>query len=128
MEPAKRQRVNAPGAVAPSAQANDDEQRKHNGPCCGGIKLAGTGGGYKLVEPVHIGIAKRTKACWVSSDKKLVATKCGKCKKIIVPNAEQLDRMKRFNLKSVQEEAQLREIERLTGFSAAELAVPCEKD
>ena len=81
-----------------------------------------------LLKVVSCGIAKRTKACWVSSDKKLVATKCGKCKKIIVPNAEQLDRMKRFNLKSVQEEAQLREIERLTGFSAAELAVPCEKD
>lgn len=57
----------------------------------------------------------------------MVATKCGKCKKIIVPTAEQLDRMARFKLISVYDEVQLREFE-AAGFTPEEaLALAKEK-
>jgi thiol-disulfide isomerase/thioredoxin len=120
MEPAKRQRVSAPEAKAPSnSPPAPPEKNTFNGPCCGGVKAAGTGPGYKLVDAVHIGIARRTKACWMNDETKLVATKCGKCKKIIFPTTKQLARMKRFNI-SVHDEVQLREVEQATGCSPQE--------
>ena len=127
MEPAKRQRVNAPDASSHAPSGEAEEKSVHNGPCCFGVKVAGTGPGYKLTDVAQIGLAKRTKACWMNGEKRLVATKCGKCKKIIVPTAEQLDRMARFKLISVYDEVQLREFE-AAGFTPEEaLALAKEK-
>ena len=120
---AKRQRV---AAVAPQIAEDASAapaKNLYNGPCCNGVKLAGTGPGYKLTDAVQINMAKRTRACWVSDDKTkgLVATKCGRCKKIIVPTAEQLQRVQQFKLNSIFEEVQLREAEAATGLPPAEV-------
>ena len=120
----KRQRVQPPppeqlpGADTSSPTAADNNKRKYNGPCCGGLKLA---------DAVQINMAKRIGACWVSDEKgHLVATKCGKCKKIVVPTFEQRQRMERFKLKSIYDEVQLRDAEASTGFSPEELLAICK--
>ena len=121
MEPAKRQRTELPPQdVAADNASTGLADKKYNGPCCGGDKLAGIGPGYKLVLVTQIGMAKRIKASWVDKDGRLVATKCGKCKKIILPTRQQLDRIERFKLKSAHDEVQLSQMEKETGFSAEE--------
>ena len=128
---AKRQRVlplATSGAADDFAQNSSAINSSYNGSCCGGPKLAGTAPGYKLVDNIQIQLAKRTKASWIRKDDKvLVAAKCGKCKKIIVPNSEQLARMERFKLKSVLEEVELRDFEVKTGISGEE-AIALLKD
>ena len=126
---AKRQRVHPPARAADElSPISMSAKRQHNGPCCGGDKVAGTGPGYKLGEFTQIKLAERTKASWVrESDKAVVATKCGSCKKIIVPTDEQCARMERFKLKSVREEVELCDFESKTGM-AAEDAVAFSKD
>ena len=116
---AKRQRVHPPSAVDDPSPISASAKRQHNGPCCGGDKVAGTGAGYKLVDHTQIKIAERTKASWVrDKDKVLVATRCGFCKKIIAPTEDQRARMERLNLKSVREEVELRDFETMTGMTA----------
>ena len=98
-------------------------KRKYNGPCCGGDKMAGTGPGYVLIDAVQLAMAKRTKASWKADGKGVVATKCGNCKKIILPTATQQQRMQRFNLPSVYDERQLSEVEASTGLPPEDVIV-----
>ena len=72
----------------PRSPISEERKRQYNCSSCGGSRLAGMGGPYKLREASVVAMAKRTQACWMDLEKGLVATKCGQCKKLIVPVQE----------------------------------------
>ena len=114
----KRQRLEEPPRK-PRSPISEERQRQYNCSSCGGSRLAGMGGPYKLREDREasvVAMAKRTQACWMDREKGLVATKCGLCKKLIVPTDEQFKIMAMGH--TIPEAAQLI----ATGWTADDLA------
>ena len=76
-------------------QAEAERVRTYNGRCCGGQRLAGAGGTYKLESESEEkrALAKKARASWDDAQKGLVVTKCGKCKKMLCPTTSQLKLM-----------------------------------
>ena len=71
--------------------------RSKNCLACGGTRLAGSSA-VKLTKQFDLELARSHNATWIDSGKGVVATKCGKCKKIVLPTATQRIRMQQHEL------------------------------
>ena len=75
------------------AEAEALRVKTYNGKCCGGERLAGHEGGmFKFgadESEDKVALVNKTQAGWTDPDKGAVVTKCGNCKKILLPTVAQ---------------------------------------